>query len=120
MGLTPCTTEQAELIYNAYPRKVGKQAALRAIIKAAKLIDKDDKHDGHRHPVMHLLNRVRVYAESPAGAKPATVGGNDYRPHPASWFNAGHYDDDDGEWQKPNGDPAKPSESIRPVKWGVF
>jgi hypothetical protein len=93
--------EQVEKIYEAYPRKVGRADALRAIRKAVVCISSGDL----RHTPMEpndarrwLWKRVSEYASSPAGMK---LGGeDDMRPHPATWFNKGRFWDDVTEWQK--------------------
>lgn len=79
-----------ETIYNAYPRQVGKRRALTAIENAVSRIavrahPPDD-------PAAWLLDRVRAYAKSPAGQQ------GTFTPHPATWLNGGHYDDDAKEW----------------------
>ena len=73
----------AEQIYHYYPRLVGKLAALRAIEKALK--DKSAEY---------LTHAVREYAAATKAAKTPRK----YIPHPATWFNAGRYDDDRDEW----------------------
>jgi hypothetical protein len=42
----------------------------------------------------YLHGRVQAFARSPAGQA------GDYTPHPASWFNAQRYLDDEREWHK--------------------
>lgn len=80
-----------EQIYQHYPRKVGKIAALKAIEKAIKLLaDREDD------PVAFLIEKVKVYAASPDGHKSR----GKFRPHPSTWFNQGRYDDDVAEWQE--------------------
>lgn len=73
------------LIYEAYPRKVGKQEALKTIVKVLKSgVVFDD-----------LLAKTKSYAavNQEEGADPG------YIPHPATWFNAGRYADDPNEWR---------------------
>ncbi len=77
--------EKIEEIYKTYPRKVGKAKALTAIEKALTKIKEDN-------PAEWLLNRVKEYANSPAGNN------GKYTPHPATWFNQGRYYDDQSEW----------------------
>ena len=77
-------------IYDAYPRKVGKAAALKAIEKALQVI----AARGEADPVAWLLARVEAFARSPAGQQ------GTYTPYPASWFNQGRYDDADAEWNR--------------------
>ena len=73
-----------ESIYLAYPKHVGKQAALKAIAQALKTI-----------PSARLLECSRAYAAAVA-TWPAEH--RDFIPHPAKWFNDGRFDDDPGEW----------------------
>lgn len=91
------THGDVEKIYLAYPRQVGKQDALKAIRKvlATGKISPDD-----------LLARVQAYAKSPAGNRGV------YTPYPASWLNAGHYDDDQKEWQRVDEKAGLPADLI--------
>ncbi|UCC69059.1 MAG: hypothetical protein JSV79_03840 [Armatimonadota bacterium] len=82
-------------IYEAYPRKVGRGAALKAIERALFRIAKDPP-DG-QEPHVWLLLRTKKYAASKRAQKPA-AGERDYRPHPATWYNQERYDDDEKEW----------------------
>lgn len=72
----------AEEIFQAYPRKVGKEKAIRSITKWLKE-GKDPKW---------LLGRVRAYANAREGQEPR------FTPYPATWFNRGSFDDDESEW----------------------
>jgi len=86
--------ETYEAIYAAYPRKIGKQAALKAIARAASRIS--GRPDLGETPAMEWL-RVRTLAYAGAVAKwPA--GDERFIPHPATWFNRGSYDDDPATW----------------------
>lgn len=79
-------TAQSEAIYQAYPLKAGKQNALRAIGKALKVV-----------PFERLLERVTAY--SSAVAKwPAPD--RQFVPYPASWMNAGSWEDDPATWER--------------------
>jgi hypothetical protein len=80
------TDADIETIYQAYPRKIGKGDALKAIKNALKRIDSET-------PAQDLLAIVKEFAQSPAGQK------GDYTPYPASWFNAKRYLDDPDEWE---------------------
>ncbi len=75
------TSIQAEAIYQAYPKHVGKTAALKAITKVMRKV-----------PHEILLARVRQYAASRQGQDPQ------FTPHPATWFNHGRYEDDPQAW----------------------
>lgn len=75
-------------VYNAYPRKVGKAAALKAIEKASRLADVSYEH---------LLERARAYRDATATWPKED---RQYIPHPATWFTRASYDDDPAEWQR--------------------
>jgi hypothetical protein len=73
-----------ERIYSAYPRKVGKLDALKAIGKAI------DAHDPES-----VLSATEAYARSVARWPKDR---RKYIPHPASWINQGRFLDDQAEW----------------------
>lgn len=77
---------EAEQIFQAYPRRVAKIAALKAIKAALK-----------RESFASLLAATEAYAKSAKG------NAGQYTPHPATWFNAGSYLDDRKEWQHGSG-----------------
>jgi len=81
-----------EAIYREYPRKVGKEAALKAISRAVDRLRSD--HGGTHEAQVYLFRRVQSYARSPAGNC------GELTPHPATWFNQGRYNDDPKEWQR--------------------
>jgi hypothetical protein len=85
----------AEQIYQAYPLKVGKPAALRAIVLQSK-----------QFPAHFLLERTRAFAEARNGDKA-------YCPHPATWFNQERFNDDPATWTRPVLPPAKPKKEFR-------
>jgi hypothetical protein len=96
--------EQEEAIYQAYPRHVGKESALKAIRKAVERVSAGNastaamsEHDARRW----LWKRAVEYARSREGQKPA--GDEDYRPHPATWFDKGRYLDETSEWNRTAG-----------------
>jgi len=110
----------AESIYAAYPRKVGKQAAIKAIkkvIRAGKknedwmceqmgAIDTDNDRPMAGPTVETvLLERTKAYAAATASWPAAD---KQFIPHPATWFNRGSYDDDPKEWVR--GAAATPSQ----------
>ncbi len=75
---------QAEAIYAAYPRKVGKKAALGMIAKALREVE-----------FARLLERTQAYAKAVESWPEADKG---FVPYPATWFNRGSYDDDPQTW----------------------
>jgi DNA-binding transcriptional regulator YhcF (GntR family) len=99
MKKTGFTDDQIETIYQAYPRKVAHAPALKAIRKALEGIEKSSK-SSPEEVFEWLLGTVRAYASSAAGQKQT---GTDYRPHPATWFNAERYFDDPQELNKTGG-----------------
>lgn len=79
-------------IYDAYPRKVGKQDALKAIANALKLGRATGGTDAAK-----LLTATRAYAAA------VTLWPEHERcfvPHPATWFNRGSYEDDPRTWER--------------------
>lgn len=78
----------AEDIYNHYPRKVGKPAAIKAINKALK-----------KTPVDTLLKLTKAYNKARQG-QPALL-----TPHPATWFNQERYNDDPSTWRSVEPEP---------------
>jgi hypothetical protein len=85
----------AEDVYASYPRKVGKQAAIKAIKKAAAYLDKDRECGGGAMP--WLLHCVQEYAQATARWPAAD---KQFIPFPATWFNRGSYDDNPAEWSR--------------------
>ena len=71
-------------IYEAYPRKVGKAAGLKAIRMALR----------SRTPEF-LLERTQRFAEAISWQEPR------YIPHPATWFSQERFDDDPADWEDP-------------------
>jgi hypothetical protein len=98
---TSVTSVQEEEIYVAYPKQVGKPAALRAIRRALA-----------KYPSDFLLERTRLYAitcNSPV----------DFIPHPSTWFNQERFNDDPATWRRSVGSNGKPQPAIiRPDKFG--
>lgn len=75
----------AEEIYAAYPKHVGRKAALKAILAALR-----------DHGAIELLGRTQDFAAAVA-SWPAEQ--QRFIPHPATWFNRGSFDDDPASWQ---------------------
>lgn len=76
----PATT-QLEALYQAYPRHVARGAAFKAIAKALS-----------KAPYETLLAAVQAYATAQTGHEAQFI------PHPATWFNAEHWTDDQRDW----------------------
>ncbi len=87
--------EEAETIYQAYPLKVGKADALKAITAALKV-----------HSYAYLLERTELFAGCvsrwPASYRYGTTG-RDTVPHPSTWFNRGSFEDDPQTWTRIGG-----------------
>lgn len=98
---TALSLSPAESIYAAYPKKVGRPAALRAIRRALT-----------KCPFDSLLERTRLYAQTcnvPA----------QFIPHPSTWFNQERFNDDPATWRRTVGANGKPEPAIiRPDKFG--
>jgi hypothetical protein len=82
---SPSPYDDCESIYRAYPRKVGRPVALRAIRGALKKIDGSE-----------LLKRTVAFAAAAADSDPQFI------PHPATWFNQERYNDDQSTWRPRN------------------
>ena len=84
-------------IYQAYPRKVSKPAAMKAIrraltrVKAERLLDRTRAY-------------ARVWAQAPANRKR-------FIPYPATWFNQEQYNDSESEWLTVARDPRQRPEA---------
>lgn len=89
-----------EAIYALYPRKKAPLAAKKAIGRAI------DRLKGREpDPVTYLLERTRLYSLAVAMWPQDD---RQYCPYPASWFNAGSYDEDPKEWGRSAMTAAKP------------
>ena len=85
----------AEKIYEAYPLKVGKPAALKAISKAMVKVEPSE-----------LLALTQAYATRRNGDLSFT-------PHPSTWFNQERYNDDPSTWERVE---PKPTNGHQPGK----
>lgn len=82
------------LIYESFPRKVGRLAALKSIEKAVRYIVNHDcitPIEARRR----LYKATKAFADSPAGKNP----NKSFIPHCSSWMNRGSFMDDQSEWQ---------------------
>jgi hypothetical protein len=95
MPLQP--SEVAEQVYNLYPRKVAKRAAIKSIVMALTRI-----HDGelNQKPMIwedaykFLITKTRQYSDSPAGNRGSLT------PHPTTFYNQSRYLDNEIEWYR--------------------
>jgi hypothetical protein len=83
----------AELIYDAYPRKVGRYAAIKSIEKAAKRLAKDEAIT-ETEASRKIYKATIAFARSPAGTNPE----KNFVCHPTTFYNQGRYLDDPKEW----------------------
>ena len=81
-----------EQIYDAYPRKVARRAALQAIRQAIKRLQGRDLN------AAWLYERTEKYAKSQYVETRIHSEDRKFVPYPATWFNAERYDDDPEEW----------------------
>lgn len=79
--ITESANDLSEEIYNAYPRKIGRPAAIKAIKAALRCSDPQ-----------HVLERTLAYAAARRGEDAQ------FTPHPATWFNQHRFNDDPKTW----------------------
>jgi len=89
--------EDVEAIYEAYPRKVGRGAALLSIRKACV-----------EHGAEMIMEKVKLYAKAREGEEKF------FTPHAQTWMNQQRYLDDPEEWAV-----KKPEEEIRDNKFNI-
>ena len=100
-------------IYNRYPKKIARAKALPAIEKAIRAIATDRKMT--RAESSHwLLEQVIDYAKSPSVADLKKTGRLGSIPYPASWMNAGRYDDPRAAWGYKG--PTAKTQTVRPAE----
>jgi hypothetical protein len=95
--------DEVEAIYSAYPRKIGKKAAMEKIRIALQGLHEEKGDDNFAY----LLDRTRKFAQSPAGKR------GEFTPHPSTWFNQGRYMDDPNEWHRVDTEQKKPYQSYQ-------
>jgi hypothetical protein len=82
-----------EAIYAAYPRHIGRSAALKAIDKALASM----RADHGTNAQAYLLCLTEAFATAVQKWEP---GERQFIPHPSTWFNQGRYLDDPKEWER--------------------
>lgn len=92
------------MIYQAYPRHIAREAALKAIAQAVKRMVRDKDAPNDLEARRALWRAAKAYSESPAGRNPD----RQLIPHPATWFNRGSYMDDPKEWEVNEPNEASP------------
>ena len=98
IGFTPVKRDldnQAESIYEAYPRKIAKPEAIRAIRKALT-----------KHTFEFLIDCVKSYAKARFGED------SKFTPYPATWFNREQFNDDPKTWKAESQTPARQSNIV--------
>jgi hypothetical protein len=75
-SLKPNISSDFQNFYNSYPRKVGKQTALKAFVKALEIASVDE-----------ILSGTIRFAHDP------NLPVEQFIPHPATWLNAGRWED---------------------------
>lgn len=102
---SPSADAEARAIYEAYPRHKEPKQAIKAIQKAMK----------EGRPASFLLAATKAYANAvslwPSDEK-------QYVPYPATWFNAGSYDEDPVQWIRTPTD-SEPAEKPRRLGFGA-
>jgi len=78
--------------WEAYPRKIGKDRAYKAWKSAGKRIRLQHELDWQT-AAERMLDAAKDFSVS-------IVGQSRYCPHPATWLNAGQYDDDRNAWNR--------------------
>lgn len=91
-----------EEIWEAYPKKVGKPAGLRAIKAALKKIPADE-----------LLTKTKAFRSIKAGTDIQFI------PHPSTWFNQERYNDDPSTWINGAGNSTRPNPNQNPRNAGI-
>jgi hypothetical protein len=82
---------EALVIYDLYPKKIGKALAIKSIAKAI-----------NEHGSDKLIESVTAYAKATASWSEQD---RQYIPHPATWFNQARFLDDRVEWYKKSSIP---------------
>lgn len=91
---------EAEEVYEAYPRKVGKPAAMKAIAKQLRL-----------HPFDLVMTATQGFAKAWAGEADKS-----FCPHPSTWFNQERFKDDPSTWRNSGNGHAPKPESIYEIQ----
>lgn len=89
-------TDDLQLIYDSYPKKVGRKRALESIRVALHRIIKEKKCTAPA-AVAWLHERVTTFAKTPKGQS------GQFCPNPETFFNQERYHDDDTEWNREAG-----------------
>lgn len=87
----PADLAGAEAVYAVYPRRVGRAAALKSILRASGQLERDAESNDAAWVFGELKRRVEAFAAK------CKRDGTETRfiPHPATWFNRGSWDDEE-------------------------
>ena len=110
-------SDMANIIYSAYPRKVAKRAATKAITFAlTRLHDGEfnDKAMEWEDAFKFLVAKTRQYAESPAGNRETLT------PHPSTFYNQSRYLDNEIEWYRMTPEETKTHRNSIEANIGVW
>jgi hypothetical protein len=83
-------------------RKIAVERAEKAFTKACESLVKKNGWELPR-AVDYIIERAEAFASTPVGMS------GKFAPYPASWLNAGQYDDDPAEWEKGDKEQAGPT-----------
>ncbi len=109
---TSSASSETALIYEAYPRKVGRKKALQAIDAAARRLVKGEAP----HRPMSISSARELLKQSTVGFARSDAGRQGkYTPHPATWFGQSRYLDDPNEWNHAGEIP----KSLKPFEPGI-
>jgi len=97
-GAVEFSASQVEAIYEAYPKKIGKPAALRAIRRALT-----------RFGPEFLLERTKLYAATYNGPQR-------FIPNPAKWFREERFNDDPATWRRADAPQTRPGNKAAPPR----
>lgn len=102
----PPISPDCHRLYAAYPRHIGKKAALKAIAKALEVAPLEK--------VEAAVNRFKFCTDRWRREDRTFI------PHPATWFNEGRYDDDPAEWERGAPERKKLDPLPEPPAWIGF
>jgi hypothetical protein len=110
----------AEAIYWAYPRHEAKEAAIRAISAAIERRGGDSL--GLLEAATAYCKAVKTWPKAVRWRKNDVGATFDTVPLPASWFNAGRFDDDRTNWPTYGATAVKPKETAQdePPRWKEY
>lgn len=111
---------EAEAIYATYPRKVGRDEALRAISSA--IARRGGEHEAIAEACAAYGRAVATWPRAIRFKRGDNGEFFDTVPHPATWFNSGRFDDDRANWPTYGATGVKPKELAQdePPRWREY